>query len=64
MASNLWLSLDAARNHSDLRVWGVYFHVAQFGKCSAFFLAFLLPDLALFDHWDLATLIVTRYSVR
>ena len=56
MARKLRLSLDAARNDADFREKGVYFPVAQFGKCLAFFGFFLLPDLAFFDHWDLATL--------
>ena len=39
MARKLRLSLDAARNDADLREKGVYLHVAQFGKCLAFFAA-------------------------
>ena len=39
MARKLRSSLDAARNDADLREKGVYLHVAQFGKCLAFFAA-------------------------
>ena len=39
MARKLRLSLDAARNDADLWKKRVYFHVAQFGKCLAFFAA-------------------------
>ena len=39
MARKLRLSLDAARNDADLRERGLYLHVAQFGKCLAFFAA-------------------------
>ena len=39
MAKTLRLSLDSARNDADLWEEGVYLHVAQFGKCLAFFAA-------------------------
>ena len=57
MARKLRLLVDAALNDVVFQEKGVYFFSHRtVWEMFGFFWLYLLPDLAFFDHWDLATL--------